>query len=133
VTTTPQAAAKFTLPGLPAPSYDFVLAQSDPNQLLQLLLATGNVSLAATVSTADAGKWWYNPADGWFYYIGVIAPAQSTAQLLDAVKLTGAAGNAYSNLTFDLIVKMQAIQALEDAIDGLGWPGALKTAIAGLA
>ena len=69
-------------------------------------------------------KWWYNPADGFFYYIGVVEPGQATELLLDAISLSGAAESDYSHVNFDLTVVMDAIQATAEAVTstvGGGW------------
>jgi len=65
---------------------------------------------------ADGKSWWYNENDGYFYYIGKLAPGQATANLLESVMLNEDAGDAYCNLLYQLIVKMEAIQNIEAAL-----------------
>lgn len=61
-------------------------------------------------------KWYFNGADGYFYFVGNVAPGASTAQLLDSVKLLGGAGNEYSLFTYDLNVKAEGIQSAKEAV-----------------
>jgi len=73
---------------------------------------------ASVATTRAAGTWFYNDADGYFYYIGAIAPGTATSNLLKSLTLNAAADNAYSNMDFDLIVNMSAIQNTQDAVIG---------------
>ena len=70
---------------------------------------------AALVTTGAASTWFYNDADGYFYYIGMVNPGTATANLLNSLTLNSAAGNEYANMDFDLVVKMDAIQNTKDA------------------
>ncbi|MDR0356817.1 MAG: BsaA family SipW-dependent biofilm matrix protein [Clostridiales Family XIII bacterium] len=68
------------------------------------------------------GKWWYSSADGYFYYIGKIEAGSITNPLLDSLSLDPSAGSAYSNMKFDLIANMEAIQNTEAALVAVdGW------------
>ncbi|MGX7264896.1 BsaA family SipW-dependent biofilm matrix protein [Enterococcus crotali] len=81
---------------------------------------TGNIQISFNNITTDptvADKWYFNSADGYFYYTSVVDPGVNTAQLMDAVKLLGTAGNEYSKLIYDLTVKGQGIAAYKDAVD----------------
>lgn len=81
---------------------------------------SGNIQISFNNITTDptvAGKWYFNAKDGYFYYTSVVAPGVNTAQLMDAVKLLGSAGNEYSKLIYDLKVKGQGISAYKDAVD----------------
>ncbi|MCL2301129.1 MAG: hypothetical protein FWC27_13385 [Firmicutes bacterium] len=113
------------LPGL-APLYageSRVPAISDPGDYINLLFTSYvKTSLAACV----AGDWWYNDADGFFYYIGKLDDGQASSRILDAVGLHSNATSAYCLLDFDLIVKMEAIQNVKEAMStsyaaGGGW------------
>ncbi len=67
-------------------------------------------------------NWWYNEADGYFYYIGKLAPGQISSRLLDTVTLSSAADNSYALLELDLVVLLDAIQNTKDAITATnGW------------
>ncbi|MDR1800745.1 MAG: BsaA family SipW-dependent biofilm matrix protein [Lachnospiraceae bacterium] len=77
-----------------------------------------NIIAAAPV----AGKWWYNKTDGFFYYIGKLDSGTMSPELLSKLKLAQDAGEAYSGMSFDLIVNLEAIQNTEAAItDASGW------------
>ncbi|MBO0471169.1 hypothetical protein JZO66_11490 [Enterococcus sp. DIV0242_7C1] len=81
---------------------------------------SGNIQVSFNNITTDptvADKWYFNAADGYFYYTSVVAPGVNTSQLMDAVKLLGTAGNEYSKLIYDLTVKGQGISAYKDAVD----------------
>ncbi|MGX7024521.1 BsaA family SipW-dependent biofilm matrix protein [Vagococcus hydrophili] len=69
------------------------------------------------------GKWNYNLKDGSFYYIGVVPAQEQTAQLIESVKLSGAAGNEYSKVKYNLDVKAKGIQAHAEAVDSADWLG----------
>jgi len=69
-------------------------------------------------TTPTSGKWYYNPADGYFYYIGLLNPGMISPNLLESLTLNSLAGNTYANLEFDLVVKMNAIQNTADALSG---------------
>ena len=104
-----------------------IKAVSDPGGFISLFF-TNYVStdLAAITAipegNANYGKmWWYNAADGYMYFIGKAAPGKATSELLDFVRLSKDANNAYTSMSFDLIVKMDSIQAVPEAVtDGWG-------------
>jgi hypothetical protein len=87
-------------------------------------------------TTPTADKWYYNAADGFFYYIGIIAPGTSSAKLLDSVTLASSANKAFLQVSYDLSVTVESIEAVQAAIgDSAGWNlsgGALRTALEGL-
>ncbi|WP_207696422.1 hypothetical protein DOK67_0000800 [Enterococcus sp. DIV0212c] len=91
------------------------------------------VNLASTPTT---GKWYYNAADGYFYYVGIVASQTQTAQLLDSVTLANTADNSYSKVQFDLIVNSTGIQAAKEAVNSTDWVNNtnadLTTALEGL-
>ena len=93
-------------------------AQSDP--LIEMLFTN---AVTTNLTQCNDGDWWYNQADGYFYYIGKIGSGQSTKNnLLDAVGLNANADSAYCNLNYDLIVKMESIQNVKEAIKSpAGW------------
>ena len=71
---------------------------------------------------AASNNWVYNKDDGWFYYTQVLEASKSTATLLDKLIFESAMGVEYTNATYDLDVKIEAIQANEDALtDSAGW------------
>ncbi len=80
-----------------------------------------HIELVNFTDTATAGKWTYNKEDGWFYYIGVVAPQAQTAQLVDSVTLSDEAGNAYSKVKYTLTVNAKGIQSVVAAVDSTDW------------
>jgi len=93
---------------------------ADPGSFFELTF--GAKVFDDVTDCTDGDSWWYNAADGYFYYIGKLAPGQATSNLLESVALNSAAGNAYCNLLYDLIVKMEAIQNIEQALGATdGW------------
>lgn len=74
-------------------------------------------------SAVTAGKWAYDAAGGWFYYIGKLVPGQTSPLILETVTLAGSADNTYQLMDYDLNVRIEALQATEEAIDGGGFPG----------
>ncbi|MCL2298531.1 MAG: hypothetical protein FWC27_00085 [Firmicutes bacterium] len=103
------------------PSGTRVPVISDPNGYINLVFTS---FVKTDLSTCVEGDWWYNAADGFFYYIGALGSGKPSNLILDAVGLHAAATEAYCLLEFDLIVKMEAIQNVEKALsssDGGGW------------
>lgn len=102
----------------PAVTLPRTAAQSDP--LIELLFTS---AVKTNIAQCNDGDWWYNQADGYFYYVGKLASGQATKNnLLDAVGLNAAADNSYCNLSYDLIVKMEGIQNVKEAIKSTaGW------------
>ena len=78
-----------------------------------------NYDAVDSANAIAAGKWWYNTADGYFYYVGKVDAGTATANLLKSLTLNKAAGNEYANMDFDLVVKMDAIQNTKDAVIGV--------------
>jgi len=102
-----------------------ISAVSDlPDGYLELVFNDIVTTEIAVAKASATPMWWYNVDDGYFYYIGKLAPGQASAPLLNAVGINPAAEDAYCNLSFDLIVKMDAIQNVEEALGstaGGGW------------
>jgi predicted ribosomally synthesized peptide with SipW-like signal peptide len=102
------------------------------NKYIQLFFSA---YVKTDLSACDYGDWWYNQGDGYFYYIGLLAPGQTTNMMLSSVYMSPAAsnveGNDYSGLHYDLIVKMNAIQAVDLALSSSsGWNMAAADAAA---
>lgn len=77
---------------------------------------------ALTDTAPTAGKWWYNPADGFIYYIGKIEPGTISPNFMESLTLDPSAGETYAGMRFDLIINMEAIQNTVDAIESpTGW------------
>jgi alternate signal-mediated exported protein len=111
-------------PDRPAPPETRSYGTSVVDANLQLVFTTNLLLTYATpITNAADDKWIYNPEDGFFYYIGKLSPSQGTSQLLDGVYTKQAAGNTYANMSYDLEVCMEAIQAVGSALsssDGFG-------------
>jgi len=84
-----------------------------------LLGYSSDVDFAALTT----GKWAYDATGGWFYYIGKLAPGQRSPLILTTVTLDGSANNTYQLMDYELNVRIEALQATEEAIDGGGFPG----------
>jgi hypothetical protein len=82
--------------------------------------------------TPTPGFWFYNADDGYFYYIGRVESGKSTPNVMKSLTLGENAGiDYYSNLAFELTVKLNALQNTKDAVTA-EWPsvtGVLKTAL----
>jgi len=84
-----------------------------------------------------AGKWYYNPEDGFFYYIGKLTPAGTTGalseMLLASVTLDKGADTSHADMQYSLLVNSEAIQNYETAMTSPnGWnmtPGPVTDAI----
>jgi len=68
--------------------------------------------------------WYYDAADGYFYYRRALLPGESTQPLMESFRLDGSSGSAYRGKTASIVVSMECIQANEA---GAGyWGGTLK-------
>ncbi|MBO0472379.1 hypothetical protein JZO86_01470 [Enterococcus ureasiticus] len=77
--------------------------------------------MITTVALAK-DKWAYNKEDGYFYFTSPVVSGATTPQLLKKLIFTNDIGTEYTNATYDLIVKMEAIQATKEALtDSTGW------------
>ncbi|MDR1952887.1 MAG: BsaA family SipW-dependent biofilm matrix protein [Clostridiales Family XIII bacterium] len=92
---------------------------TDSGKKITLDYTDKNIS---TLAKPVENQWWYNNGDGFFYYIGKIAPGMSTVSLLDSLTLDPSAGPEYGGMAFDLFVNMEAIQNSKAAItSATGW------------
>lgn len=87
----------------------FINLQDADNSLLELTYAN-----KTTTSLLEENKW-VDGGDGYFYYLGKVAPDGVTEKLLDSVRLSGNAGNDYKNSEFDVIVEAEGVQATNGA------------------
>ena len=115
-----------TPPVVTAESLDGTKAVTDwINGFIRLIFNSPAVYTGADPSDPGAlNKWWYNPVDGFFYYIGVVEPGEATPMLLDEIYLSEVAGKDYAYILYELTVKMDAIQATSAAVvstEGGGW------------
>jgi hypothetical protein len=86
---------------------------------------------AALESAVSSGaRWLYNEADGWFYYLDILGSGETTsANVLDALYMETTAGNDYSYTNFDVTAKMEAVQAIDEALGTGGFDLTAGTAI----
>lgn len=74
------------------------------------------------IATLADRKWVYNTIDGWFYFTQPLKPNETTPDLLKELIFTSSMGKEYTNASYDLVVKMEAIQATPEALtDSAGW------------
>lgn len=67
-------------------------------------------------------KWVYNSEDGYFYWTSALVGGETTKDLLKKLTYGTDGGKPYTNITFDLIVAMEAIQVTKEALtDDAGW------------
>ncbi|MGG5314662.1 hypothetical protein [Enterococcus sp. AZ072] len=71
---------------------------------------------------AATNNWIYNPEDGWFYYTQPLTSGTTTANLMESLVFESDLGKEYTNATYDLVVKLETIQATKEALtDAAGW------------
>jgi hypothetical protein len=108
---------------------------AEGNLIVDPSLSTDNILI-----TFDTTNWYYEDADGYFYYIGVLPPGETTlTPLMREFTIDNDSGNEYDNKHADIVVHMECIQAAGGGLsawstnpDVLGAyiPGNGKTAIA---
>lgn len=80
------------------------------------------VSLDKLAGDEGKNKWVYNKEDGYFYYTSPLGTGKTTNGLLKNLVFTNAVDTSYTNATYDLVVKMEAVQATGEALtDDQGW------------
>jgi hypothetical protein len=79
-----------------------------------------------TVSDSSEPGWFYNSADGYFYYNKVLPSGATTVPLIKAVRMKNSVGNELINAKYELTVNNDSTQANDDAalamfkIEGFG-------------
>jgi len=72
--------------------------------------------LAAT-AVGNNAEWYYNDADGYFYYMKVIPGGGSSAMLLEALELSSAAtADLWKKYEYTLVICVEGIQATKAAL-----------------
>lgn len=107
------------VPLYPTPTNPTNAIQADNKGKITLEYNKTNILDPAPTDTStkfDVNKWVYNPEDGWFYYTGYVATGAFTTSFLEKVKYDSSIGTEYSNATYDLVVKMEAVQADKQAL-----------------
>lgn len=122
-----------TTPIAPTATDQYPALSAEKGVQADLAAALGNairVEYSANLTdltVLDSDKWVYNPEDGWFYYTSplVAPPAGSTTtspSLIEKLIFENSMGDTYTNASYDLIVKMEAIYADGDALTASdGW------------
>ncbi|MGG5317754.1 hypothetical protein [Enterococcus sp. AZ072] len=96
--------------------------QADTNGLGKNNIRIGYSTDVTDTATLTNSKWVYNEDDGWFYYTVPVKSGETTKNLLEKLVFESAMGTEYTNASYDLIVKMEAVQANADALtDSAGW------------
>ncbi|MDR0531376.1 MAG: hypothetical protein LBG83_04850 [Oscillospiraceae bacterium] len=96
------------------------LADTKNSQIGSVELKYTDANIAAAPAPAD--QWYYNPTDGYFYYLARLDATKSTVGLLEGLTLPGSATNAYLSHEYELAVIVEGIQATEEAVtDAAGW------------
>ena len=96
--------------------------QADTNGLTKSNIRIGYSADVTDVATLGSDKWVYNEEDGWFYYTVPVKSGETTKNLLEKLVFESAMGTEYTNASYDLVVKMEAVQANADALtDSAGW------------
>lgn len=96
--------------------------QADTTGLGKNHIRIGYGSYITTVTTFAANNWVYNDDDGWFYYTSPVPGGATTNDLMKELIFESEMGKEYTNASYDLVVKMEAIQATADALtDSTGW------------
>ncbi|GCF95683.1 hypothetical protein NRIC_35740 [Enterococcus florum] len=81
-----------------------------------------DITTVAGLATTTTPKWVYNKDDGWFYYTEALKPSAETPDLLKKLHFDSGMGKEYDNASYDLVVKMEAIQTTKEALtDASGW------------
>lgn len=96
--------------------------QADTDGLLKSHIRINYGADMTDVATLTSSKWVYNKEDGWFYYTAPLKSGETTPDLLKKLVFESAMGTEYTNASYDLVVKMEAIQATKEALtDSTGW------------
>lgn len=96
--------------------------QADLNGLGQNHIRIGYSADMTDTAALENNKWVYNKDDGWFYYTVPVKSGETTNNILEKLVFENSMGVEYTNASYDLIVKMEAIQASDEALtDKAGW------------
>lgn len=87
------------------------------------LINATSLSTNATNKDDLNNKWVFNSEDGYFYYTSPLKSGDSTGKLLEKIVYTDDVGANYTNAEYDLVVKMEALAAIKDALTGTGSGG----------
>jgi hypothetical protein len=86
------------------------------NQCSDILLFY-NTSEFTEIDDIEQEKWVYNPADGYFYWIGVLGAGEFTPNLLDQIGIdVNADQGAWKMYDYSLVVCLEVLQANVEAL-----------------
>ena len=83
--------------------------------LIDLAYHAGNMA-----TTPETGKWFYNEADGWFYFVDAVKGGAITPFFLGSVTLNDKADNTFQYLDYKLTVMTEGIQGSKEALSAWG-------------
>nr|WP_207705138.1 hypothetical protein [Enterococcus sp. 665A]MBO1342841.1 hypothetical protein [Enterococcus sp. 665A] len=96
--------------------------QADTNGLAKSSIRIGYSADVTDTTLLVNEKWVYNEDDGWFYYTVPVKSGETTKNLLEKLIFDSSMSTEYTNASYDLVVKMEAVQANADALtDTAGW------------
>lgn len=96
---------------------DYDVKDEAGNPAGQKIKINYNVAAMTTTPATDANKWFYDEASGFFYFIGALEGGKSTDKLMNSLSLDGSAGDAYTNIQYDLNVELEAIAGIKAALE----------------
>lgn len=80
---------------------------SDGDLIRDTSLSTDNI-----IIQYDNQNWYYNEKDGYYYYLNVLKPDETTKSLFESFYIDGSkTGAGYNNKQADIIVTMEMVQA----------------------
>ncbi|WP_207694639.1 hypothetical protein DOK67_0000424 [Enterococcus sp. DIV0212c] len=120
--TLPEASPATEADQIPVANGDKKSVQTDKDALgVSGINIEYGADMVTTAGLLD-GKWAYNKEDGYFYFTSPVKSGASTPQLLKKLIFTNDISTEFTNATYDLVVKMEAIQATKEALtDSTGW------------
>lgn len=98
--------------------------QADTNGLAKSAIKVNytDAVIGSTGLAAATDNWIYNQEDGWFYYTQPLTSGSTTANLMNKLVFESDMGVEYTNASYDLVVKLETIQATREALtDSTGW------------
>ncbi|MDR1465741.1 MAG: hypothetical protein LBJ11_10665 [Oscillospiraceae bacterium] len=92
-----------------------------------------NMITSFTSPSADAGKWFYNDEDGFFYYLGKLPSGSFSESLMDGLTLSTGMTAAHLGLHLNFVVNLEGQQNRAEALEdhwGLDPDGTLYSRLA---
>lgn len=86
--------------------------EEDGKLIIDSSVSTDNILISFNNAT-----WVYDDKSGYFYYNSVLYPEQLTSEpLFDSFHITKETDNHYADLTADILINLECLQATEDAV-----------------